>query len=248
MTFLKETEANFLKFSKEWEDSALRNKNTLHKEEQYLQSYRRMAALQSLKIDILQPSLSVESMAFINEAHNDALFSHVAASMGAWRSSLQSLRSCLENCLCGLYYNDHPVELRRWEIGSFRIGFTDLLNYFEEHPDISFLKPPINPVPTLRAEYAELSKAVHGSRKNFRMTDSISKSLLWDVKKDRCGKWATREKKSLGALSILVIILYKKDLEGAKKSSTRMALSMLFDETLKRKIKSDIGVSIIKAK
>src|SRR5688572_12583558 len=130
MTLSQETSANFEAFFKAWTVQAAKNVQTLHVEPQFLTSYRRIAAFQALKIDIVLPQFSADSAAFFQEAHNDALVSHVSASYGAWRSALKSLRSLIENALASLYYADHPVELANWVRGRGRIGFSELLKYF----------------------------------------------------------------------------------------------------------------------
>src|SRR5437764_4838143 len=122
-----EIDANQSSFFKDWTRQAEKNWKTLRSIEVYKDSYRRICALQAVKTHLVMPLYSNSSAAFFLEAHNDALVSHVGASIGAWRSSLQALRSCVENSLCAIYYNDHPIELELWVAGRFTIGFSELL-------------------------------------------------------------------------------------------------------------------------
>jgi hypothetical protein len=128
-----EIDANSATFFKDWTTQAEKNWKALGKNAIYKSSYRRLCAFQALKTHLIAPNYKAGSAAFFFEAHNDVLVSHVAASIGAWRSALQALRSCEENTLAAIYYNDHPIELELWQAGKFLIGFSDLLKYAERH-------------------------------------------------------------------------------------------------------------------
>ena len=125
-------------------------------------------AIQAIKTDLIVPCYAAGSAAFFFEAHNDALVSHVSASTGAWRSALQALRSCIENTLAAVYYNDHPIELELWQSSRFMLGFSELLGYMEKHPRLSPLGVQLSGLAAMKTEYATLSKAVHASAANFR--------------------------------------------------------------------------------
>lgn len=145
---------------------------------------------------------------------NDALVSHVSASFGAWRSSLQALRSCLENALCSIYYKDHPVELLLWAQGRYRIGFAELHRYLSEHPSLVKYELHLTGLDIIADEYATLSKAVHASAASFRMTDPASMVLLWSNEPAKIGMWAARERKVLEGLSLLMICMHSERLQG----------------------------------
>jgi hypothetical protein len=205
VTLSQETSSNFGAFYDAWTVQAVDNWKTLHANDQYLTSYRRIAAFQALKVDLILPKFSPESAAFFQEAHNDALVSHVSASYGAWRSALQSLRSLIENSLAAIYYSDHPVELKNWARGRKRTSFTELMKYFEDHPSLTGIKESVSGLGRIRTEYATLSKAVHASAVDFRMTDNISQVLLWSSAKEKLSKWSTRERETICGVAQLVV-------------------------------------------
>src|SRR4051812_49353560 len=105
-----EIDANRASFFNNWTREAKKNWTALAKDKAFTESYRRLTSLQALKTLVVESQYSQQSAQFFCEAHNDALVSHVSASIGAWRSSLQALRSCIENSLCATYYRDHPIE------------------------------------------------------------------------------------------------------------------------------------------
>ena len=98
----------------------------------YLNSYR-IASLQAWRTH-LESRITEGSLAFFLEAQNDALTSHVFASLGSWRSALKALRSCIDNVLFCVYYKDHSVELDLWHSGKHKPSFNELFNYMENHP------------------------------------------------------------------------------------------------------------------
>ena len=108
----QEINANYEEFYADWTTQIEKNWNDLKKLPVFLESYRRICALNAIKKILVIPNSRKDSADFFLEAHNDAVVSHVSASFGSWRSSLQSLRSIIENSLCSIYYNDHPVELQ----------------------------------------------------------------------------------------------------------------------------------------
>lgn len=244
MSLDAETSANFESFFGDWTKQASANWSALHSEQAYLNSYRRIAAFQALKIDILKDAISSESLLFIQEAHNDAIVSHVSASYGAWRSALKSLRSLIENSLAALYYTDHPIELRNWQRGKRRIGFSELFKYFEDHPNLEGIKSSTSGLDRIKTEYATLSKAVHASAVEFRMTDNVSQVMLWSVDKSKVGKWSTRERETLTGISQLIVALNRESLTGAQKSILRESLKYIFSTGVRNTLKNDLNINI----
>ena len=239
-----EIDANYATFFKDWTAQAAKNWKILAKDDVYKTSYRRLCALQALKTHLVVPHYSPGSAAFFFEAHNDALVSHVSASIGAWRSALRALRSCQENTLNAVYDNDHPVELELWQNGNFRLGFADLLKYAEKHPRLAPLGVQTTGLAILNSEYATLSKAVHASAANFRMTDSISNVLLWNADPIKSSMWATREKKVLEAISLLMVCLHSTKLQGTALSPLRSVLHFAFSQANRKKLKQLVKVNI----
>src|SRR5688500_10294917 len=96
--FLREVDKNFKKFSNKYSQERNRvSKNLESSEETFKVSYRRIVSLQSWRSVLLENKISADSLGFFLEAQNDALVSHTHARVGAWRSSLKALRSCVEN-------------------------------------------------------------------------------------------------------------------------------------------------------
>jgi hypothetical protein len=245
MTTLKdEIETNYRAFFSDWTTQAAKNWAKLSNQPHYAESYRRLCCLQTIKNELVIPNFSEASAAFFFEGHNDALTSHVSASLGAWRSALQALRSCLENTVCSIYYKDHPVELELWTSGKFRIGFSELEKYLTQHPRLGSLDPAVSGLQTIGEEYATLSKAVHASAQNFRMTDAARSVLLWSDDVPRVGMWACREQKVLEGISLLMTALYSEQLQGTKLTSLRSMLFFTIPPKKRKDVKSCLGVSI----
>src|SRR5262249_37224992 len=246
-TLEQELDVNYAAFRADWNASATDNWAALGGHRAYAESYRRLCCLQTIKNELVIPNFSGASAAFFSKGHNDALVSHVNASFGAWRSSLQALRSCLENVLCAIYYKDHPIELELWTTGRFRIGFTELHRYLVSHPMLTGVNTGVTGLDLLDEEYATLSKAVHASAANFRMTDAASTILLWSKEPARIGMWATRERKLLEALSLLMICLYREKLQGTMLTSLRNMLYFTVSPKKRALVKSDLHITILKS-
>ena len=220
----EEIDENALAFSKEWISDLNKNAEALKNNNNIKESYRRITALQALKVGIIQENYSKSAIDFFAEAQNDALTSHVLASFGAWRPALQSLRSCIENVLNAHYYNDHPIELRMWSNYEFRMGFSSLHTYFCKHPDVSPVGTDISGLNLLKEEYGTLSKAVHASAPIFRMTDPAAKLLLWNNDASKLGMWATRERKVIEGVCLLTTILNQPQLSGTAQTNVRVSV------------------------
>ena len=240
----EEIDANFTSFSREWLTASSANISQLTKLELYKESYRRITSLQAIKLYIIERIYDNESAQFFFEAHNDALISHINASMGSWRSALQSLRSCIENVLCAVYYSSHPIELELWQLGKFRIGFAELIKYLENHPKLSKIDRKTSGIEMLTQEYATLSKAVHGSAVNFRMTHPTSTILLWNSEISRAAMWATRERKTLEAICLLIVALNTTSLQGSSQIPLREVLAYCITSAKRKELREKIHVNI----
>ena len=159
------------------------------------------------------------------EAQNDALLSVVLAHMAMWRPALQSLRSCVENVLNTCYYVDHPVEFRRWQNGSHRIGFSALVDYLSRHPDIVAYGGQQDILARIRSEYATLSKAVHASARSFHMTQGGSITITHNDGADY-SKWNTRHSAALLWLNFILLVLNSGTLEGPQRADLRQSISL----------------------
>lgn len=239
-----EIDANHENFFKGWTAQASKNWKSLAKSDTYKESYRRLCALQALKAHIVAHHYSKGSAAFFFEAHNDSLVSHVSASIGSWRTALQALRSCVENVLSAIYYNDHPIELELWQTGKFQISFFDLMRYAEKHPRLSDFNVQLTGLPSLQNEYTTLSKAVHASAANFRMTDSASSVLLWSDDTVKLSMWATRERKVVGDVCLLMICMHSGLLQGTALTPLRTMLHFAISPANRKRLKQSANVNI----
>ena len=202
-----------------------------------IESYARIAALNAIKIDLVEPIFSKGAAQFFFEAHNDALLSHVNASMGSWRSFL-------ENTLAAVYYQDHPVEFTKWESGAFRISPKELREYICEHPLIVELANELDLKAILDSEYAILSKAVHGSSSLFRMTSSNGKTNIATAALPDLGKWASRERETVNLCVVILVSVFKDQLDGAKLPGLRKALGIPLLSKSRSALKSKLGITI----
>src|SRR5437867_1900885 len=141
---LKEIEANFDAFSTQWKaELGAVSAHLANERAYYVSSYIRVASLNAWREALLSGLISSGSLAFFLEAQNDAVISHVLASLGSWRSALKSLRSCIENVCSCLYYKDHPVELELWTAGNHRMDFINLIKYLWRHPELQGVRKSI---------------------------------------------------------------------------------------------------------
>ena len=241
-----ETEANFNAFTASWREKLPLSIAALGAHRNvFLGSYSRIAAFNAWKCNVMDRKASSDSLKFFVEAINDALVSHVFAGFGSWRVSLMSLRSCIENTYNFLYYMDHPIELRLWELGEHRLGFSDVHLYLERHPDIApFHKSTISGLPTLKAEYGTLSRAVHASASGFRMSPDGKTVSLWRPEAASLNQWNTREKHTFGSLNLLLTSVFRESLQGTQNLPLRQALARVIPDSLRARLKSDYKVTI----
>ncbi len=240
-----EIDANQANFFKDWTTQAVKNWTALAKNAAiYRASYRRLTTLQALKTHLIVPQYKAGSAAFFFEAHNDSLVSHVAASTGAWRSALHALRSCIENTLNAIYFNDHPVELELWGSGKFLMGCSELIKYAEKHPRLSNVAPATTAINILRSEYTTLSKAVHASAVNFRMTDAVSNVLLWNVDPVKAAMWATREKRTIEGVTLLMVSLHANLLQGTGLTPLRNVLYFSLGPGARTALRTSLRINI----
>lgn len=209
----------------------------------FLDSYGRIASLSAWRQYHLKSKISPGSLDFFLEAQNDALTSHAFARLGCWRSACQALRSFLENTLFCLYYMDHPVELALWKGGSFKIGFSAVHGYLEGHPVVATVSKSLNGLESVMSEYKTLSRAVHGSP-SFRMTGTTHTTQLWTADKVALGAWKTREIHSIGAVNMLLLSIFRADLEGAKLPLLRQTLAKSIPSSKHAQYKTEMKITL----
>ena len=234
-----EVDQNGTSFSEDWQEELAKNISALGESESLKVSYRRLTAIQAVRSNLLRTIYSEEALAFLSEAQNDLLTSHVFAAMGAWRSALQALRSSIENTLCCHYYQDHPIEYALWNSGKFKIGFSSLKTYFTSHPAIEVSAVGKFALNQIVGEYGTLSKAVHASAPQFRMTDSASKILLWGSEIPKLKQWASRERKVVEAEVLIAFTLNHDRLTGTKLQNVRNVASYALSDKVREDLKKE---------
>lgn len=241
----KELNGSFENFNSNWKQELDRIADNLaNQNDKFFPSYARVATLQAWRTLFLASHLQAECLQFFLEAQNDALTSHIFARLGAWRSALKALRSCIENIYFCLYYKDHPVELELWKTGKHRISFADLQKYFESHPIVGAQNPSVSCLRSIKEEYSTLSKAVHGSAESFRMTTGTDSTVIWTDKLASLGKWLAREKVTLCSLNLLLLVMFQSHLSGAALPGLRKSISAIFDAPKRKKIREAIAVNL----
>lgn len=205
------------------------------------QVYTHARVLESWRHHLLSTRLATGAP-FWYEAQNDYLLSLVHAGRGTWRSALQALRSFLENAAGSLYYMDHPVEARRFDRGDFRLSWTETKQYFATYPYVSDAAFRISTWEQLAHEYAELSKAVHGSAESFRMTESQRFPVLCSSDQVRIGAWRTRCISSAKAIHLLLMIHFASELAGARLRGLREDLGGVFSARDKSRVRQSLGI------
>lgn len=243
--YLTEVDGNFVRFYAALPGEISATLDGLAAQEQkFRDSYRRLVSLQAWRGELIEKIVPPAAEAFFKEAQNDGLMSHSLARQGAWRVALMSLRSCIENTLYGLYYMDHPVELVQWQSGGFKLGFTEAISYLAKHPNFDGLSEQNSGIDTIKAEYATLSKAVHGSAQSFRVTKTGEIQGLNIVSLPELGAWGTRERFTLTALNTILLVMFREHLQGAANVNLRKAISLTIPEQKHDAIKDQFKVRL----
>jgi hypothetical protein len=213
----------------------------------FLDAYGRIASMNAWRANVFLPTIDPGVMGFILEAQNDAISSLAFATVGAWRTSLQGLRSAIENTLMGLYFADHLVEHTLWSAGRYKIGFTALCDYFNSHPAHQGLPSSIDPIPPMKTEYDTLSNAVHG-RAPFRMTKDAASTVVCDSSIALRGAYLTRQRETLRCLTLLKLMLFSSHLQGTKQQELRTLLSQMLSNQSKGAIRTHYKVVLSSTK
>lgn len=242
---LDEIKNNYATFQSGWlADLTARISDLPSRKTIFEQSYIRLTSLQAWRSIVIEPNLKPASAGFFVEAQNDALISHVQAALGSWRVALKALRSCLENTLLCLYYMDHAIELILWGQGTFRISVSEAINYFQKHPSIIVLPQSLTGLDLVTRQYKQLSKAVHASSVDFRMTEAGTSPALWKTEKKHEGIWAAHERNTIQSINLLLLALFKDHLQGTRNGALREALGRAVPKTKDAAIKQKLKVAI----
>jgi hypothetical protein len=236
--------ANYIAFSQTVSNSIVANIATFKGNEKLIESYARIAAINALKVDLIEPHFPKGAAHFFFEAHNDVLLSHVNASFGSWRPALQALRSFMENTMAAIYYLDHPIEFEKWSIGDFQISPKELREYIAGHPKLAKLVKELDLKAALDKEYGTLSKAVHGSSSLFRMTTADGKTNIANPSMADLGKWSARERSAVDICLVALVGVLSHYLDGAKMQNLRAALRIAIQSNSRAVLKKHMDVLI----
>lgn len=246
MPIKDEIAANFESFNDSWRLDANATLVALDcKKSIFSESYSRIASFQAWRTSVIESSVDAESAAFFFEAQNDLLVSHCLAHLGSFRQALKSLRSCIENVLFTIYYKDHPIEFLKWEAGAHKLGFSELTTYLSSHPKLIGSSETNNGIAQLKEEYSTLSKAVHSSARQFRMTTNLAENKLWINDSAAVSQWATRENAVIKALNLLLLYLFSANLQGAANLNLRRVIAITLPQKRFAQIKADLKVNLI---
>lgn len=239
-----EIKTNYLAFSQAVSNSIVANISTFKGDEKLAESYARIAAINALKVDVVEPHFPKGAAHFFFEAHNDALLSHVNASFGSWRPALQALRSFMENTMASVYYLDHPVEFEKWSNGDFQISPKEMREYIAEHPKLFKIVKELDLKAALDKEYGTLSKAVHSSSSLFRMTTADGKTNIANPSAADLGKWSARERTTIDICITALVGILSDFLDGAKMQNLRAALRIAIQSNSRAALKKHMDISI----
>jgi hypothetical protein len=241
-----EIEADYETFEEQWpKDMAAARAVNAKQKKVFVESYCRIATIQTWRIHVIQGACDEDSEAFFFEAQNDLLVSHCLAQSGSFRQALKALRSFIENVFFALYYMDHRVELKKWEAGQHKATFTELHNYFLGHPGLEGANVRDTGLDALKEEYSTLSKAVHGSAKKFRMTKDLADVQIWMSDQPLVGMWATREKSVVVSVNLLLAHLFRTKLTGAQLKGVREVLGVVMPPKRRQYLKSKLKINLI---
>lgn len=211
-------------------------------------AYAAAAALQAWRTEVYTRAPGpIRDM--LLEAQNDAVQSLVLGHLGMWRPALQSLRSCIEAVVRIAFFTDHPVELGWWTGKSgFSISIRKTIQeYLPKHPLVEPFAG-VAGIPDVTSQlyeqYSLLSKAVHASAISFRMTKagdvSFSNSSATDY-----GQWLACHRKTLQAVSLLMLMLNRSQLRGTAHSGLRKLLSVVLPKNVVAASRTKFGVVLM---
>lgn len=235
---------NYLAFAQKVSDAIVGNIGTFKGNEKLAASYARIAAINAIKVDIIEPQFPKGAAQFFFEAHNDVLLSHVNASFGSWRPALQALRSFMENTMAAIFYLDHPIEFEKWIKGDFKLSPKEMREYIASHPKIILLINDLGLKAALDEEYSTLSKAVHASNSLFRMTTIDGQINIANPGLADLGKWSTRESSAIDISMTVLVGVLADHFDGAKMQNLRNSLGVAIRTKSRAALKKHLNVSI----
>ncbi len=92
-------------------------------------------------------------------------------------------------------------------------------------------------------EYGMLSRAVH-RYSSFRMTGTSHATQLWTADKEALSAWETREIHTIGAVNMLLVSMFREDLEGAKLPLLRQAVARCIPLSKYPQYKTELKITL----
>lgn len=224
-------------------ETAAVQQSLLSNDATFLESYKLVCAFRGWHEIVLQ-DVSEQVVGFFIEAHNDLLTSHVLAMSGMWRSSLISLRAFMESYLAFVFFRDHPIELRQWSEGDFRLEPKNLRQYCVKHPDVGAYPIALSTAMKLDGEYSKLSGSVHGTRTDFRMTAASSYPAISTADVMRLKKWIKLERNVVRTSLVLLLALNSKSLKGAAHPVFRRVIGACLSSAVKSSIRQQMSITV----
>lgn len=206
-----------------------------------LRLYQHALSFESWRKHLLDSKLS-RGLPFWYEAQNDYLLALTHGGQGILRSALQSLRSFLENATGAIYYSEHPVEAKRFELKDFRMTWSETKEYLASYPYSSPKAFRTTLWQVLNKEYSELSRAVHGSAESFRMTAGQQFPTISAATPQAIGAWATRMQAAARAVNLLLLQHFASELEGARLPALREDVSKALSATDRSDVRQKLSV------
>ena len=225
MTLAEELKVASSQFLLDWQTELGRIVQVMSTNETVVQSsYMRMASLQAWKTEFFEATMPMHALAFYVEAQNDAVLSQVLAMQGLCRSSLQAMRSCVENVYGMIYYQDHPIELEQWMQGKHRMDRSEYSSYIKKHPRLQGKLVEDCGVVALDNLYILLNHAVHASSVGFRMAMNPPSLTIAVDDHVRFKKWNTSHSHLISEINMLLLSIYGNKIAGAAKLGLKRAI------------------------
>jgi hypothetical protein len=118
-----------------------------------------------------------------------------------------------------------------------------MLEYLEKHPALDGIDRSMSGLDMLGREYGILSKAVHGSA-SFQMTAEKGATSLWTSELRSLRQWRTRERLVLQSVNLLLMAIFRENLQGAQHPQLRKAISFTVSPARIPAIKSTLGIAL----
>lgn len=165
-------------------------------------------------ICVLESELSKEGNInnfFLSEVRSDAIKILPLISMGFQKPIFLLTRSMVENVFKHIFYEDHPIEYNLLEVElKDRPTFEDLFIYLSKHPLFRENRKIQDTLSKIKNEYANLSRYIHTSNKEF----ASSKKFLSELKinDNKMKKYSNLLSGLVNNLLLILLIFHKKDL------------------------------------